>query len=172
MKYILSIITLLISLSSMSANDLNIVVLKTERRLEVYRGLTKIHNFRCGLGNSPIGDKERSGDGRTPEGSFYICVKNPKSKFYLSLGISYPNNDDAARGLQNGLISKWEHDRIVEEQKNGKTPLWNTTLGGEIFIHGKGSSSDWTLGCIALNDDDMKILFNLIDVGTTVEIKP
>lgn len=151
---------------------LHIVISKANRSLEVFRGTEKIHHFRVGLGNTPVGDKVRSGDGKTPEGTFNICVKNPKSQFYLSLGISYPDSSDAERGLRDGIITRTQHDQIVAATAKKTTPPWNTPLGGEIFIHGNGSSSDWTLGCIALEDAEMKTLFNLIDVGTLVEIMP
>lgn len=154
------------------ASEVRIVVDKSDRGLSVYRKGAKIHSFRIGLGGSPVGDKEQSGDGKTPEGVFRICVKNPKSRFYLSLGISYPDTDDAAKGFRSGLITQAEHDKIVAAQKRKVTPPWNTKLGGEIFIHGKGSASDWTLGCIALDDQDMKLLFDLIEVGTRIEIVP
>jgi murein L,D-transpeptidase YafK len=154
------------------ASELKIVVWKESRKLEVFRKEELLHSFPVGLGHSPIGDKERSGDGKTPEGSFYICVKNPKSRFYLSLGISYPDIADAERGMRGGLISKKEHDQIVAAQSKKRVPPWDTALGGEIFIHGRGARSDWTLGCIALEDSDMKTLFDLIDVGATVEINP
>src|SRR5687768_17740360 len=52
---------------------------------------------RVALGFEPSGDKVRQGDGRTPEGDFYVCMKNDKSKFYLSLGLNYPNEEDAGR---------------------------------------------------------------------------
>lgn len=154
------------------AAELRIVVTKSERKLEVYKSGESVHTFKIGLGGEPIGDKERTGDGKTPEGEFYICVKNPKSRFYLSLGVSYPSTEDAERGLKSGLIDRPTHDKIVSAQKRRTTPPWNTALGGEIFIHGRGASSDWTLGCIALEDRDMKVLFELIDVGALVTIKP
>ena len=172
MKKRLVLLAGLLLASPLLADGLHIVVLKADRKLEVYRDAKLLHRFGVGLGNTPVGDKEKSGDGRTPEGSFYVCVKNPRSRFYLSLGISYPDAGDAARGLREGLISQAEHDRIVSAQKLGRTPPWDTRLGGEIFIHGNGSGSDWTLGCVALDDADMKTLFDLIEVGTRVEIRP
>ncbi len=172
MKKRLVLLAGLLLASPLLADGLRIVVLKADRKLEVYRDANLLHRFRVGLGNTPVGDKERSGDGKTPEGSFYVCVKNPRSRFYLSLGISYPAAGDAARGLREGLINQAEHDRIVSAQKLGRTPPWDTRLGGEIFIHGNGSGSDWTLGCVALDDADMKTLFDLIEVGTRVDIRP
>jgi murein L,D-transpeptidase YafK len=125
-----------------------------------------------GLGRDPEGDKIRQGDGRTPEGSFYVCVKNPDSNYYLSLGLSYPNKEHAERGLRNELITRAQYDQIMNAIKAKARPPWDTMLGGEVFIHGRGSNSDWTLGCVALEDDDMKELFDAIPKGTPVFIEP
>lgn len=89
----------------------------------------------------------RQGDRRTPEGEFYIFTKNDKSAFYLSLGVSYPNIEDAERGLRDGMITRGQHDAIVRATRNKRTPPQNTRLGGTIYIHGNGASSDWTWGC-------------------------
>jgi murein L,D-transpeptidase YafK len=152
--------------------DARIVVLKSDRQLILYSGEEAIRTYRIGLGFEPKADKTRQGDGATPEGRFSVCVKNPNSQYYVSLGIDYPNGEDAERGLRSGLISKAEHDSIVEAVTSGRRPPWNTALGGEIFIHGRGSSGDWTLGCIALDDADMKELYAAVSVGTEVEIRP
>lgn len=151
--------------------DARIVVYKAERRLVLYSGENQLRDYRVGLGFHPSGDKEREGDGTTPEGIFRVCIKNPQSQFYLSLGLDYPGVSDAVRGLQTGMISQSQHDQIVENLKEGRCPPWNTALGGEIFIHGRGSTSDWTLGCVALDDADMKELFAAIGTGTPVEIR-
>ncbi|HKP81840.1 MAG TPA: L,D-transpeptidase family protein, partial [Pyrinomonadaceae bacterium] len=86
-----------------------IVVYKSARKLELYSDQTLVRTYRVGLGFSPVPDKQREGDGATPEGDFYIFVKNNKSAYYLSLGVSYPNTEDAARGLRDGLITKAQH---------------------------------------------------------------
>jgi len=148
-----------------------IVVSKSRRKLELYSDDRVIRTYRIGLGLSPIEDKVRQGDHRTPEGEFYVCVKNANSKFYLSLGLSYPNMEDAARGLRDGLITKAQHDRIMSALKGKKRPPWDTALGGEIFIHGNGSQSDWTWGCVALEDAEMKELFDAVPLGTRVIIE-
>ena len=149
-----------------------IVVKKADRKLQVFDGEKLIKTYRIGLGFAPEGDKEKQGDGKTPEGEFYIFTKNPKSSYYLSLGVSYPSTDDAERGLREKLISKSQRDEIVKAVKNKKTPLQNTKLGGEIYIHGNGSKTDWTLGCVALEDAEMKELFDASPVGTSVKIEP
>ena len=149
-----------------------IVVSKSERKLELFDGEKSVKNYKIRLGFSPIGDKEKQGDGKTPEGDFYIFTKNDKSKFYLSLGVSYPNIEDAERGLKAKLISKVEYARIVQAVKNKKMPPQNTRLGGEIYIHGGGISEDWTWGCVAMENEEIKELFDSIPVGTPVKIEP
>jgi murein L,D-transpeptidase YafK len=152
--------------------DPRIVVKKGERRLTLFDGDRKVRVYRIGLGFAPVGDKVRQGDGRTPEGSFYVCVKNVASKFYRSLGLSYPNKEHAARGLRDGIVNRTQHDQIIRALANHQRPPWDTRLGGEIFIHGNGSSSDWTWGCVALDDSDMKELFEAVPKGASVVIEP
>jgi len=149
-----------------------IVIEKVKRQLTVFDDEKLIKTFRISLGFSPTGDKEREGDGRTPEGKFYVYTKNPKSKFYLSLGISYPGVDDAERGLRDGMISKEEHDAIIGAVRQKKMPPQDTALGGLIYLHGGGAGKDWTYGCAALADEDIRQLFNEIPIGTPVTILP
>ena len=148
-----------------------LVVSKSERKLELFDGEKPIKTYRIALGFAPVGDKEKQGDGKTPEGEFYIFTKNPKSNYYLSLGVSYPSVDDAERGLREKIISKKQHDAIIKAINERKTPLQNTRLGGEIYIHGNGAATDWTLGCVALDNADMKELFEAIPIGTNVKIE-
>ena len=152
--------------------DPHIVVKKSERRLLLFDGDKPLRTYRVGLGYTPTGDKLRQGDGRTPEGRFYICVKNAASKFYLSLGLSYPDKEHAARGLRDGLINRAQHDEIISALARNQRPPWDTRLGGEIFIHGNGSASDWTWGCVALDNQDMKELFEAMPKGAAVVIEP
>lgn len=149
-----------------------IVVKKEVRTLEVFDGEKIIGTYKIALGSDPKGDKEIEGDGKTPEGEFYIFTKNSRSKFYLSIGVSYPGIDDAKRGLEQKLITQDEHDKIVKAINEKKTPLQNTALGGEIYIHGNGNLIDWTAGCIALTNKDMKELFDSIPVKTPITISP
>lgn len=148
-----------------------IVIMKGERRLELHSGGAVVRRYKIGLGLSPVEDKVRQGDRRTPEGEFYVFTRNNKSAFFLSLGLSYPNIEDAQRGLRDKLISQRQHDVIVRAIKRKATPPQNTELGGDIYIHGNGASSDWTWGCVALENVDMKELFDAVAVGTPVTIK-
>jgi murein L,D-transpeptidase YafK len=148
-----------------------IVVAKSKRQLYLYSGGALVKTYQIGLGLDPVNDKIKARDMRTPEGDFYICLKNARSKFYLSLELSYPNVPSAERGLRDGLISKAQHDQIVSAIQRKAAPPQNTPLGGEIFIHGGSSQSDWTWGCIALDNEDIRELFDAIPLGTPVRVQ-
>jgi murein L,D-transpeptidase YafK len=166
---------------AIAANNAPLKLPLSEPRIEVWKGERKlllfsagrvVRSYHVGLGLSPVGDKVREGDHRTPEGDFYIFTKNPKSAFYLSLGISYPNMAHAKRGLRDGMITKAQYNQIVAANQRKKTPPQNTTLGGTIYIHGNGSSTDWTWGCVALENAEIKELYEAVEVGTPVKINP
>ena len=148
-----------------------IVVSKSKRQLWLRAGGEVVRTYKIALGTNPVDDKVRQGDRSTPEGDFYVCVKNTRSNFYLSLGLSYPNAEDAERGLRDKLITRAERNRIVRAIQNKQRPPWDTALGGEIFIHGGGTESDWTWGCIALANPDIKELFDAVPMGTPVRIE-
>lgn len=152
--------------------DPRVEIQKEARLLTVFSGSEPVKDYRMVLGSAPVGDKEREGDGRTPEGTFYVCSKNDASQYHRSIGLSYPNAENADRGLVSGLISKREHRTILEAIRYMKQPPWNTALGGEIMIHGGGTRADWTAGCIALSDADAEELFNALPLGTEVTIEP
>lgn len=152
--------------------DPRLVVKKGARRLELFSGGERVRVRRVVLGFSPEGDKVRQGDGRTPEGEFYVCLKNDRSNFYLSLGLNYPSAEDAERGLRDKLITPAQARRITRASAARQCPPWNTALGGEIFIHGGGTGSDWTWGCVALENEHIKELFDSLPNGTPVRIEP
>ena len=148
------------------------VVHKSKRQLQLYSEGVVVRSYRVGLGLNPDDDKQREGDRATPEGDFYIFTRNPKSAYYLSLGLSYPNIEDAERGLRTGLITRSQHDQIVNAIKKKTAPPQYTALGGLIYIHGNGARSDWTWGCVALENEDIRELYDSVDIGTPVTIKP
>src|SRR5262245_54316865 len=159
-----------------------ILIKKAERKLYLYsleNGKERlVKTYQIALGNNPTGAKRRQGDGATPEGDYYITHKNARSKFYLSLGVSYPNIADADKGLKEGLVTKTEHQAIISAIRAKTKPPQNTRLGGDIFIHGGGTGKlfglvrDWTLGCVALENDEIKELFETVPVKTPVKIVP
>ena len=113
--------------------------------------------WRVGLGFSPEGPKEREGDGRTPEG-WYRTSDKPDSSFADAILVHYPNADDAARGQAAGRITAATAATLRSAEASARRPDQNTALGGQILLHGGGSSTDWTLGCAALDDDDLRAL--------------
>lgn len=149
-----------------------IIVRKASRSLELYSDSALLKTYKVGLGLNPVDDKKEEGDRCTPEGEFYIFTKNNKSAYYLSLGLSYPNAEDAGRGLRDGLITKAEYDAIRAAIRKKTMPPQNTKLGGEIYIHGHGAGSDWTWGCVALENEDVRELYDAVSVGTLVSIVP
>ena len=148
-----------------------IVVRKAAGRLTVYDRHRPVKKYRVAVGAGE-GDKIREGDQCTPEGEFYVCVRNRQSQYVLSLGLSYPNIEDAERGRRDGLIGRQDYRAILVAIRAHRQPPWNTALGGEIMIHGRRDGRDSTLGCIAMNDQDIRELYPAIPLGTPVTILP
>ncbi|MGA2731305.1 MAG: L,D-transpeptidase [Syntrophobacteraceae bacterium] len=149
-----------------------IYVLKEERRLWLIQDKTLVREFHIALGPNPKGDKYFRGDGRTPEGEYFVCSKNSSSQFYKSLGINYPNPHNAQNALSCGMISNNDYCLIQQANDAMRLPPSNTALGGQIFIHGGGCQKDWTLGCIAVQNSAIEELFSVVQVGTPVFIMP
>ena len=152
-----------------SKNCRVIVVKKSTHFLELWENGKKKQSYVI-TSSEKKGDKEISGDMKTPEGEFYVCVKNPKSKYHLALGISYPEKEDAERGLKNGIITQEIYDQILAALEAGKQPNWYTGLGGAIEIHGNRQDTDMTRGCIGMRDTDLDILYNSVEVGDKILI--
>jgi murein L,D-transpeptidase YafK len=137
----------------------HIVVRKLQRRLYLMDGDRIVRSYKIALGLEPVGPKERDGDFRTPEGRYYLARRNPRSSYFLSIQISYPNPED----LERAHLHHWQ-------------------TGGSIMIHGlpnrlKNSPwyyqhSDWTDGCIAVSDADMVEIWLLARDGTPIDIRP
>jgi len=156
-----------------AASDVRVIIYKGSRELELRVRGKLVRTYRLALGGDPVRDKEVEGDSRTPEGDFFVCQRLPRGKYGPSLGLSYPNAEDAERGVRRKLITDAQRRSIVEAVDAGRKPPWNTRLGGAICVHGRGGASagrDWTLGCIALDDDDAGELFALTPMGARVKI--
>jgi len=134
-------------------------VLKAERKLQVLSQGKVLREFSIALGGEPKGRKTREGDGKTPEGRYSIGYRNERSGFYKALHITYPNATDITRAKALGVSPGGQI--MIHGQKN--------RLGWLAFI---SQRFDWTSGCIALNNSDMDILWNLTPVGTPIEILP
>lgn len=134
-----------------------IEVVKHKRILRLLSQGEVLKTYSIALGREPTGKKQLEGDKKTPEGVYYINDKNPNSGYYLNLSISYPNDDDEKNAMK-----------------------LNQSPGGSIKIHGLKNGFgylgrfhllfDWTLGCIALTNEEIKELYENVPIGTEIEI--
>ncbi len=131
-----------------------VLIYKEDRKMFLMHNDKPLKIYDVGLGFAPVGHKQIEGDGRTPEGDYFVDRRNPNSQFYLSIGLSYPNKVDRA------------YARSI-----GKSP------GGDIFIHGrpdayKNGVDDWTAGCVAVSNAEMRDIYAMVKQGTLVSIYP
>lgn len=159
-------------------NDIQLRVTKSQNLLEVIAAEGTIARYACITGSNS-GDKEVEGDRKTPLGRFRVVFRNPESRFFLSLGLNYPDESAAKRGLQTGLLTQDQFKRLMLDLAEGdltdpavQDRVWKTPLGGEIFIHGCAQGRTGTAGCVALSNADMAELFAICAVGTPVDILP
>lgn len=152
--------------------DNYVVVHKGPRNIALCNGGKLVKNARIGLGFSPAGDKQKQGDGRTPEGVLYAASLLPNSDYHRAFLLSYPRKEDAARAYNEGLIDKAAHDQIIDAQTKCEEPLQDTALGGAVEIHGEGSSKDWTAGCIGLENDDIDRVWDVLKQNDTIVVLP
>mgnify|MGYP002358680624 CR=1 FL=1 len=131
----------------------SIQVHKADRKMYLLHEGKVLKTYKIALGGVPVGHKQFEGDGKTPEGTYFISHRNPTSTYHLSLGVSYPNDDDRAFA-----------------KANGKQP------GGDIMIHGgpkkKVGRKDWTAGCIAVTDRQIEDVYAMVTPGTPIYILP
>ena len=148
------------SVSAWAADRVDLVrVDKSERRMDLVSKGQVLRTYAIALGANPVGHKQQQGDERTPEGSYVLDWRNPNSCCMRSLHISYPNAADKVAAKQQGVDP-----------------------GGMIMIHGQPNGFgwwswlmqlfDWTNGCIAVTDEDMSEIWDMVDVGTPIEIDP
>ena len=138
---------------------MQIIIRKGLRQLVLTDGEAALLCCRIALGSQPEGEKRMQGDGRTPEGRYFICLVKENGKYGRSLGLSYPNPQDAQLAFDKGRIDERTLVNIRTACAERRRPPWGSPLGGEIYIHEGGSASDWTAGCIALDEADMDKLF-------------
>jgi murein L,D-transpeptidase YafK len=132
---------------------------KSDRKLTLFQQGTPVAAYSVALGNNPVGDKERRGDGRTPEGLYFIQARNPESKYHLSLRISYPDVADQNQAARRGV-----------------------SPGGDVMIHGLPKAfatvgalhrqQDWTEGCIAVTNDEIEEIWRSVPNGARILIRP
>jgi len=136
-----------------------VVIEKGARRLYLLRGDDVVAEYAVRLGLNPFGHKQQEGDFRTPEGRYRLSRRNPRSDYFLSIEVSYPNEEDRARARRAGVRP-----------------------GGLIMIHGQPNvprktpdyyaANDWTDGCIAVSNSDMVDIWQRTRIGIPIEIRP
>jgi hypothetical protein len=125
--------------------------------------------FDIAMGDRPVGPKRTQGDRKTPEGWYWVSWKIPygSTRYYKALYVNYPNAEDAALALSEGRIDQRTHDRIVSAAAQRSTVM-DSPLGSLIEIHGSGSNPrDWTLGCVALDNENIDYLYDAAEAGKT-----
>lgn len=147
-----------------------LTVMDGDRPLEIFTDIS--------LGSRGAGLKRRQGDHITPLGEFRIGQVNENSRFDLFIGIDYPNLEYAERAYQEKTIDIVTYYLIRRALEAGRTPPQDTPLGGFIGIHGIGAGDpnihanfNWTQGCIALNNEQIRRLAYWVQVGTRVDIR-
>ena len=168
-------------LLSIRDNRLSLTIYKSQHTMYLYRGNEIVNVFHVFLGSSPVGHKVRRGDNKTPEGNYHVVDKKISENFYRFIGIDYPNAHDAELAFQQGKITATERARIKRAVLEGIRPPANTILGGHLGIHGVGSDEkfklelignmDWTNGCIAVTNREIRMLYQELPVGTLVRIR-
>ena len=151
---------------------MQIVIHKRERTLALTDRENTVLTCRVALGRESDGAKRAEGDGRTPEGLYFICLVKEQGKYGRSLGLSYPGPQDAQTAFSEGRIDRRTLDNVLLAHAQRRRPPWGSPLGGEIYIHEGGSARDWTQGCIALDEQDMDALFAHHKQVTEVLILP
>ena len=137
----------------------SILVDKSDRKLTLYHRGREVKVYDIALGRNPVGAKERQGDGRTPEGLYFIEGRNPQSKYHLSLRVSYPSSTQRKRAASRGVRP-----------------------GGDIMIHGLPDAfasvgalhrrQDWTEGCLAVTNEEIEEIWSAVPNGAKIFIRP
>jgi murein L,D-transpeptidase YafK len=137
----------------------HVIVVKSQRTLTLLLQGKVLRTYKVALGGTPVGAKEHQGDHKTPEGHYILDRRNAKSRYYKSIHVSYPNEQDKQRASQRGV-----------------------SPGGDIMIHGLPNgfgwlgathrNTDWTDGCVAVTNAEMDEIWELVPDGTPVEIQP
>ena len=162
-----------VSLQQSVEPSTRIYVSKMSKELTLIADNKVVGKWPCSLGEfSANGTKKKQGDRTTPNGDYYICVRNDKSAYHLSLGLSYPDKAAADRGFESGIISKEEKDTIYSAIDRKVCPPWDKALGGAIMIHGNYQKGIPTAGCVAVSDDVMDILWPYGQLGIKVSVGP
>lgn len=178
---LLSCLVSVVAFSPSISAENKVIVSKSRQELTVLQDERIIRQFRIAYGKGGNGTKRESGDRKTPEGYYRIIDLKESDQFFYFIHLDYPNLADAWHGYHKNLISSEEFKLIARARKLGVIPPQNTNLGGYIGIHGIGpvnhekldihNQHNWTNGCIAMTNDEIAELKNLVNIGTLVVIR-
>jgi len=164
-----------------ASDRISLTIYKSRHEMHLLRGAETIKVYRIFLGSAPSGHKLRRGDNRTPEGNYRVVDKNVSDKFHRFIGIDYPNAHDATLAFRQGKITASQKASIRRAVDSGVRPPAQTILGGHLGIHGIGRDEqlklrliedmDWTNGCIAVTNKEIRELFENVPVGAQVRIR-
>ena len=164
------------------AGEYELRISKQNNELIVERAGERVKTYRIASGKGGRGAKRRQGDNKTPVGAYRITQARESGRFHYFMHLDYPNLIDAWRGYKDKVISAVEFKQIALAHKQGRTPPQDTGLGGFIGIHGLGRTDaeklaihegfNWTEGCIALTNEEIRELRQFIQPGMTVLIRP
>ncbi len=164
-----------------AADDYEIVISTSKQELSVVEGDHIVKQYHVAVGKGGAGNKRKIGDKKTPLGVYKIVDFKENSKFYLFMQLDYPNLLDAWYGYKNNIINANDFRKITVAYKTKQIPPQDTNLGGYIGIHGIGVESEekmqihsgfnWTNGCIALTNEEINELRQMVKIGTRVIIQ-
>lgn len=160
------------------SNEVWLLINDQESTLSVYRGDTLVELFSpVSLGRSGAKTQRVRGDNVTPLGEFRINRFNYESRWHIFIGIDYPTPAHARMALENGIYSQRDYEAYFDYYRRYGHPPQNTALGGAIGVHGIGSADPdvhsryhWTQGCVAVTNEQIERVVQLVDIGTRVVI--
>lgn len=166
---------------SLAASDgIELVIVRSENKLLVRKDDKTVRSFKVAFGSGGRQPKMQEGDRRTPKGHYRIRDIRSSDRFYLFMHLDYPNMDDAKQALKDGRITRKQYRQILAAFIYNETPPQNTPLGGQIGIHGIGDETpdkleihevaNWTQGCIAMRNAEVRELAMWVEKGTPVII--
>jgi len=166
--------------TAVAADAIELVVVRSENTLLVRKNDKTIRSFKVALGSGGRLPKMLEGDRKTPKGRYRILDIRSSDRFYLFMHLDYPNMDDAKQALQDGRITRTQYRKILGAFIYNEPPPQNTPLGGAIGIHGIGDETpdkldihevaNWTQGCIAMRNSEIRELAMWVEKGTAVTI--
>ena len=149
-------------------------VYKSKHRMELYFQGNLVKTYKIMLGKGGLNSKTKEGDMLVPEGRYILDEKNPYSKYFRSIHISYPNQQDIERAKKAGVDPGKDiflhgmpndFEKYSDWLKKHKLEKLGESILRKIF-----TLFDWTAGCIAVTDRNMEEIFDHFEGPTPITI--